>query len=65
VTGAASYSLQYRKLGTNRWKTKLVRGTSAKLNRLSPATSYEYQVATVCSTETSPYSDIQVFATTP
>jgi len=65
VTGAASYSLQYRKLGTNRWKTKPVRGTSAKLNRLSPATSYEYQVATVCSTETSPYSDIQVFATTP
>ncbi len=65
VTGAASYSLQYRKLGTGRWKTKQVRGTSAKLNRLSPATSYEYQVATVCSTETSPYSDIQVFTTAP
>jgi len=65
VTGATSYSLQYRKLGTNKWKTKQARGASAKLNRLLPATSYEYQVATVCSMETSPYCDIQVFATTP
>ena len=65
VTGAVSYALQYRKLGTGRWKTKQLRGTSAKLSRLSPATSYEYQVATVCSTETSPYSDIQLFTTAP
>ena len=31
-------------------------GTSVKLKNLLQATSYEYQVATVCSTETSPYS---------
>lgn len=65
VPGAASYLLQYRTVGTTRWKTKRSATTSAKLKNLLPSTSYEYQVATVCSTETSPYSPIQVFTTTP
>jgi len=65
VPGAVGYSTQYRKLGTTRWKTKESSAALAKLTRLSPATSYEYQVATLCSTETSPYSPIQVFTTTP
>ncbi len=65
VPGAASYSLQYRQLGTTRWKAKRAPATSVKLKNLLPATSYEYQVATVCSTETSPYSPVQVFTTNP
>ncbi len=65
VPGAASYSLQYRQVGTSRWKTKRAPRTSVKLKNLLPATSYEYQVATVCSTETSPYSPVQVFTTSP
>jgi len=63
VTEAQSYSFQYRKLGTNRWRTKTTPSTRVTLKNLLPATSYEYQVAAVCSTETSPYSAIQVFTT--
>lgn len=65
VSGATSYSLQYRILGTNRWKAKLTSGTSVKIVRLAPDTPYEYQVATICSSGTSPYSPIQVFTTNP
>jgi hypothetical protein len=65
MQGALSYSLQFRKLGTTRWKTKATFTTSVKLTNLLPGTSYEYQVATVCSGETSPYSATQVFTTLP
>jgi len=65
VTGAVSYSFQYRKLGTTRWKTKATTVTAVKLKNLLPNTSYEYQVATACASETSPYSAIQVFTTAP
>ena len=65
VPGAVSYSLQYRKAGTTRWKTKSATSTIGKIKNLLPATSYEYQVATVCSTDTSPYSPTQVFTTMP
>jgi hypothetical protein len=63
MPGALSYSLQFRKVGTTRWKTKATTTTSVKLTNLLAGTSYEYQVATVCDGETSPYSDIQVFTT--
>lgn len=63
MPGAMSYSLHFRKLGTTRWKTKPTTRTSVKLSNLLPGTSYEYQVATVCDGETSPYSDIQAFTT--
>lgn len=63
VTEAQSYSFQYRKLGTTRWRTKTTTATRVMLKNLASATSYEYQVATICSTETSPYSAIQVFTT--
>ena len=65
VSNAQGYSLQIRKLGTTRWKTKQSVREAVKLKNLLPSTSYEYQVATVCGTETSPYSPIQVFTTTP
>jgi len=63
VTEAQSYSFQYRKLGTTRWRTKTTTTTRVTLKNLASTTSYEYQVATICSTETSPYSAIQVFTT--
>lgn len=65
MPGALSYSFQYRKVGTTRWKPKSTTATSARLTKLLPNTSYEFQVATVCADETSPYSDIQVFTTEP
>src|SRR5262249_44126005 len=63
ISGAQSYSFQYRKLGTTRWKTKTTTATRVALKNLTSITSYEYQVATICSSETSPYSAIQVFTT--
>jgi len=65
VANAQGYSLQFRKLGTTRWKTKQSAREAVNLKNLSASTSYEYQVATLCGTETSPYSPIQVFTTTP
>lgn len=63
VADASSYLLQYRKVGTNRWKTKPAPRTVVRLKNLASSTSYEYQVATVCATETSPHSAVQIFTT--
>lgn len=65
ATGATSYTVQYRKLGTIRWKPKQSSRTSIKLSKLAPSTTYEYQVATNCATETSPFSPVQLFTTMP
>ncbi|HEY3661864.1 MAG TPA: fibronectin type III domain-containing protein [Chthoniobacterales bacterium] len=65
VPGAVSYSVQYRKQGTTRWKTIITATTTVNLKKLLPATSYEYQAATNCAGETSPYSAVQVFTTAP
>ena len=65
VTGALSYSVQYRQVNTNRWKISSTTATSANLKKLRPNTSYEYQVATVCADGSSPYSPLQTFTTAP
>ena len=65
VTGAVSYSLQYRPAGTTRWKTGSTTASFVNLKRLRPNTSYEYQVATVCADGTSDYSPLQTFTTLP
>lgn len=65
VPGAEGYALQYRKLGTTRWKTKQSIRAVVRLKNLSASTSYEYQVATLCADGTSPYSAIQIFTTAP
>lgn len=45
---AVQYQLQYRVLGSGTWTTVTVNDISYKLNNLSPSTTYEWQVATVC-----------------
>lgn len=65
VPGATAYTLQYRKAGTTRWKTKPSNRTSVKLSKLARSTTYEFQVATVCSSESSTFSQIQLFTTLP
>ena len=65
VTGAVSYSVQYRPAGTTRWKTASTTRTAANLKKLRPNTSYEYQVATVCADGTSDYSVLKTFTTAP
>ena len=65
VEGAAGYTLQYRKTGTSRWKTKQSNRPSVKLTKLMPSTSYDYQVATLCDTSSSEDPLVQVFTTAP
>ncbi len=50
VSGASSYTIQYRKSGSPSWITVTTNSNSKILNNLSPATTYEYQVTTgMCS----------------
>ncbi|MGB3075390.1 MAG: SBBP repeat-containing protein [Chitinophagales bacterium] len=65
ATGAVSYLVQYRKTGVTKWKTKAAAGTSKKLINLTPSTSYDYHVASVCTGDTSAYSAIHNFTTAP
>ena len=65
VSGATGYTLQYRALGTTRWKTKPTSRPLVKLSRLQPSTTYEYEVATVCADGSSGFSPIESFTTTP
>ena len=63
--GSGELSGSISEAWNQRWKTKQALRTSVKLKKLLPASSYEYQVATVCSGETSPYSAVQAFTTNP
>lgn len=65
VAGATSYLVQFRKQGSLNWHTKPATSNFKKLISLSPSTSYEYHVATVCGTSQSSYSTIQTFTTAP
>jgi hypothetical protein len=58
VTGAASYTVQYKKSTATSWTTVSgVTATSYALSGLTAATVYNFQVATVCSSiSSSPYT---------
>ena len=65
VPGAASYNVQYRKVGTTTWSTGSSNTTSLSISGLSAGTAYEFQVQTVCSGNiTSSFSASGNFATT-
>ena len=49
VTGAASYNLQYRVVGTTTWSTASTTTIPYALSGLTASTNYEWQVQTVCS----------------
>jgi hypothetical protein len=66
VTGAVSYNIQYRKVGTTPWSSTTATGTSAVVSGLIPGTAYEFQVQTVCAgSVTSVYSGSGNFSTQP
>lgn len=68
ATGATSYKVQRRALGTNSWKSKTTSETKLKLNNLSPNTSYEWRVTTFCTglpDDKSSYSMLDTFTTLP
>jgi Zn-dependent metalloprotease len=65
VSGALSYNLQWKAASSGTWNT--VSGlttTSYSLTGLTLGTTYQFQVQTVCSAGSSPYSNTASFTTT-
>ncbi len=63
ATGATSYSLQYKTAAALTWNTVAVSSTSYALSGLVASTTYNFQVASVCSGGTSAYSSAASFTT--
>ena len=51
ATGAKSYHVQYRPLGTNGWTSIKTSKTRFQLTGLNPSIAYEWRVKTICSTD--------------
>ncbi|HOY31402.1 MAG TPA: M43 family zinc metalloprotease [Bacteroidales bacterium] len=62
VTGATSYTIQYRQSGTTTFTSTTSTTNSKTLTGLTAATTYEFQVQAVC-TETSAFSGLTTFST--
>ena len=64
ASGAASYNIQYRQVGTTTWSNTTSTTTSVTITGLLASTNYEFQVQTVCSgTGTSSWSGSADFTT--
>ena len=64
VPGAISYSIQYRPAGTSGWSYTTSTGTSVTVSGLTPATTYEFQVQTICSAiDSSGFTSSTIFTT--
>ncbi|HNP98686.1 MAG TPA: fibronectin type III domain-containing protein [Bacteroidia bacterium] len=63
VSGAVSYTVQYRWTGITTWTTLTTSGTSQSISGLSAANTYEFQVQSTCSAATSSYSTSLAFTT--
>lgn len=65
VSGATSYNVHYRQVGTSTWTTTTASTATKAVSALTAATQYEFQVQTVCSGgATSAYSGSVNFTTT-
>jgi hypothetical protein len=63
VNGASSYSLQYRLSSASTWTTVPVSSNTYTLSNLASCSSYQAQVAAICSGVTGPYSAPITFST--
>ncbi|HKR05728.1 MAG TPA: fibronectin type III domain-containing protein, partial [Bacteroidia bacterium] len=63
IAGAISYNVQYRIAGSSTWTTVNVGSDPLNISSLSPASDYEWQVQTVCSTDSSTFSSLSNFTT--
>ena len=63
VSGAVSYNIQYRAIGTTTWSTATSLVNSVVITGLIAGTTYEFQVEVVCSSGTSAYSSSSNFTT--
>lgn len=64
VAGATKYQIQYRPVGAPSWLKKNATTTSKNLTGLTPSTTYQYKVKTICAAGNSPFSITQTFTTT-
>ncbi|MEN9331953.1 MAG: hypothetical protein RLZZ94_1043 [Bacteroidota bacterium] len=64
VSGATSYSLQYRAVGSATWTTVTTSATSSALTGLTVSTAYEFQVTSSCSGTLGTVSTLANFTTT-
>lgn len=66
ATGAVTYDVQFRKLGTTSWKKKNTSLTYLNLAQLIPGQSYEYRVRSHCaSNKVSAWTPLDTFKTHP
>ena len=63
ASGAVSYNLQYKTSAASTWTTVNTAATSYALSGLASATTYNYQVQTVCASSSSAYSAASSFTT--
>lgn len=63
VNGTNSYSLQYKLSSASTWTTVPVTGNTYTLGSLTSCSSYQAQVAAICSGVTGPYSTPVTFST--
>jgi hypothetical protein len=63
VTGALSYNLQYRVVGSTTWTSTTSTTNSKSLSGLLASTNYEFQVQTVCSSGSSAFTSSTTFTT--
>lgn len=66
ATGAISYLVNYRPVGTNVWQTKNIKAPKIKILGLLPATTYEWNIKTICHKAplvSSAISDTKTFVT--
>ncbi len=64
VSGASSYSVQYRAVGSGTWLTGTSATTSYNASGLTAGTNYEWQVKTICSSGSSAFTASSTFTTT-
>jgi phosphatidylserine/phosphatidylglycerophosphate/cardiolipin synthase-like enzyme len=63
VTGAASYHVQYRPVGSTAWTVITATTNTIAISGLVASTTYEFQVQTVCLSGTSAYTGSTTFVT--
>jgi hypothetical protein len=64
VSGASSYNVQYRLIGTITWASATATNNSYNALGLTAGANYEWQVRTVCSAGSSAYTASTLFTTT-
>jgi hypothetical protein len=63
ATGATSYNVQYRIVGSGTWTSTTSATTSKSVTGLAASSAYEWQVQTVCSSGSSAFSALANFTT--